>query len=573
MINSISKKEVVTILEDIGILLDLRGDNPFKSRAYNRAARNIEAIDEDLHLLVERDALSSIEGIGKALDKKIRELITTGGMEYYEQLKASVPRGLTEMLNIQGLGPKKVSTLNKILGIETMGELEYACMENRLVELPGFGRKTQDKILSGIVHLKRYKERRLYAHIIEEAEGLLTLLKNNEMVISASLAGSVRRLCDTVKAIDLLVSTDNPSVIEKFFISLPHIDEIIDKHTNRIVVLLKSGTHACLHMVNPQHFPYALYTLTGNTTHRAVMTERANRLGITMKEYGLSRGGTEVPCSSEADIFSTIGMSYIPPELRENMGEIEAAENNEIPPLIKGSDIKGIFHIHSTDSDGSDTIERMAHYAKTLGMEYIGISDHSKSAYYAGGLSVDDIGRQHEVIDRLNDGEQIFHIFKGIESDILPDGSLDYDDNILDGFDFVIAAVHSRFTMPEDEMNSRIMKALENPYTTMLAHPTGRLLLAREAYPVDVKKIIDHAAKTGKICELNANPHRLDLDWQSCKYAKDRGVKIAISPDAHNVDGLNHTEFGINIARKGWLSPSDCINCLSLREVKQFLSR
>lgn len=573
MTHSIPTKDVVKILEDIAILLELQGENPFKSKAYARAARNIETMDQDLGHIIQEGTLSSIEGIGPALDRKITELVTTGRMEYYEQLRATIPGGLTEMLRIQGLGPKKAGILYRKLGIASLGELEYACMENRLVDLQGFGRKTQDGILAGIVNLKRYKERHLYARIIEEAEELCHCLTRHNSVSAASLAGSLRRRCPTVRNIDLVVSTDRPSETESFFLSLDTVDSLTARGSDQITVLLKSGVPARLHIVVPSQFPCALFLATGSDGHRRAMTERAGSMGITISTEGLFRNGSPLRCDSEDDIYTALAMSFVPPELREDRGECDAARTGAIPRLITAADIRGLFHIHSTYSDGSDTIDSMAARAREMGFEYIGISDHSKSASYAGGLSIDDIRTQHEEIDRLNEGDDHFHIFKGIESDILPDGSLDYDDDILRKFDFVIAAVHSHFTMNEDDMNARILKALAHPRTTMLAHPTGRLLLAREPYHVDIRKIIDYAAQRGTVCELNANPCRLDLDWESCRYAKERGVTIAINPDAHNIDGLRHVSFGINVARKGWLSSSDCVNCLGLNEVRRLLSK
>ena len=573
MIDTISAQDVVNILEDIGTLLELRGDNPFKARAYTRAARNIETGDHDLSSLVARGELSSIEGIGTALDHKITEFVTTGRMEYYERLRASLPPGLTEMLRIQGLGPKKVGILYKKLGIESLGELEYACMENRLVELPGFGRKTQDGILAGITLLKHYKDRRLYAQVIEEAESLLHCLRRHEAVNAVSPAGALRRRCPTIGTVDLLVSTDSPSEMRDLLPSLDCVGSVTGGTADQVTLLLQSGMPARLHLAAPAQFPYALFRATGSREHVAAMSEHARRQGLEMSDGGLLRGGIPLRFDSEEDIYAALGMSFIPPELREGMGECEAALTGDLPRLVALTDIRGLFHLHSNFSDGSDTIEALARQARDMGLQYIGISDHSRSASYAGGLSIADIERQHALINRLNEGEDHFHIFKGIESDILADGSLDYDDTVLQSFDFVIAAVHSHFTMSEAEMNARIMRALDNPHTTMLAHPTGRLLLAREAYHVDVKTIIDYAAQRGTICELNANPYRLDLDWRSCRYAKDRGVTIAVNPDAHNIDGLHHISFGINTARKGWLSPSDCINCLGLEEIGRYLSR
>ncbi|MDO9529383.1 MAG: DNA polymerase/3'-5' exonuclease PolX [Syntrophales bacterium] len=571
MDKTVTKKDVIAILEDIGKLLELKGETPFKSRAYYSAARNIAVTEEDINVLVSEKNLTSIKGIGDALNQKITELVTTGALEYYEKLKSSIPPGHIEMLRIEGLGPKKTRALYEKLHIETIGELEYACTENRLVELTGFGKKTQDKILIGIERLKRYQERRLYADIIGEAESIIDSILKHKDVISASLAGSIRRCNEVIKDIDIVASAKDPRNFADFFVSLPEVRDITARGETRVSVVLESGVNGDLRIVSEEAFPYALHHFTGSKEHNIAMRGKAKRMGIKMNEYGLFRENSIIPCESEKQIFAALGLSFIPPELRENMGEIEAAESGELPDLVERKDIRGLLHIHTSASDGSDSLEAIVDAAKKMGMEYIGVADHSQYAYYAGGISADEIKRQHGIIDEINGREEGFHIFKGIEADILPDGSLDYDEDILRSFDFVIAAVHSNFRMSEEEMNSRLTRALENKYTTILAHPTGRLLLAREPYSVDVEKIIDAAARLGKVIELNANPYRLDLDWRYCRYATKQGVKIAINPDAHNTETLRHVDFGINIARKGWLEPTDCINCLSLEEMKEFL--
>jgi len=570
---SITRKDVIKILEEIGTLLELNGENPFKSRAYYAAARSIETMDTDLAILIKEERLSTIRGIGKALEQKITEFVTTGSLEYYETLKASIPPGLIEMLGIQHLGPKKIHSLYEKLRISTIGELEYACLENRLVELPGFGDKTQSKILAGIELLKKYSERYLFAEIIETAKSLLASVQENSGVIRSSIAGSLRRLSETAKDIDIVASTNDSPRLSGYFAGLPEIDTITAKGTTKVSVTLKSGINVDLRIVTDEEFPYALHHFTGSKEHNVAMRGRAKARGIKINEYGLFGETGPIPCKSEEDIFAALGLSYIYPELRENTGEIEAAERGEMPELLKERDIRGLFHIHTKASDGSDSLEEIVVAAKKMGLEYIGISDHSRSAYYAGGLSVDEIKRQHNEIDTINARERNFHIFKGTEADILTDGSLDYPDHILATFDFVIGAIHSNFTLTEKEMTRRIMKALDNPYLTMLAHPTGRLLLAREPYRIDMERIIDHASRRGTILELNANPHRLDLEWRFCRYARKKNVKIAINPDAHDIAGLGHFRLGINIARKGWITASDCINCRERKDIETLLFR
>ena len=405
-----------------------------------------------------------------------------------------------------------------------------------------------------------------------EARIMLQALTSHEAVENASLAGSLRRANEVVKDIDLLVSSENPDLVADSFTALPSVETVTAKGGTKVSVILKTGINSDLRIVSPTDFPYALHHFTGSKDHNTAMRGRAKKMGLKMNEYGLFNETGRISCQDEKEIFTALGLQFIPPELRENMGEIEAAEKNGIPCLLEMGDIRGLFHVHTRASDGADSLEALAKKAKSLGYEYIGISDHSRSAAYAGGLSVDDIKRQHALIDEINEQEAPFHIFKGIESDILSDGQLDYDDETLRLFDFVIAAVHSQFGMPEDIMTRRILTALSHPATTMLAHPTGRILLAREPYAVNVQRIIDYAAETGKILELNANPLRLDMDWRQLIYAKKKGVKIAINPDIHQMDGFDHMIAGVHIARKGWLEAPDCLNCLNVSDMKAFLS-
>ncbi len=568
--NRMNKREVARILEQIGILLAVKGENPFKSVAYNRAARVIEALDGELHEIIGRGELSSIKGIGNAIGGKILELVSTGRLKYYEDLRTSVPAGHLEMMRIRGLGPKKIVELHKRLGIESVDDLERACRSNLLLSVPGFGKRSQEKILSGIGHWRKHADRRLYADVIRQADWLIFLLEGRKEVISLSLAGSLRRRSEVVKDIDLLASSVNPAALSSFFSSLG-VDEFREQGETKTGILLDSGIRSDLRIVSQEQFPYALHHFTGSREHNTAMRGRAKRMGMTMNEYGLFSEAGPIPCSSEGELFSALGLSLIPPELRENMGEIEAAERGEIPRLIELKDIRGVLHLHTSSSDGSAGLEALARAAGELGFEYIGIADHSRSAQYAGGLSVEEVRRQCSEIDEYNRSHPDFRIFKGIEADILPDGSLDYDDETLALFDYVIAAVHSYFSMPEPEMTGRILRALAHPRTTILAHPTGRLLLDREPYSADIDRIIDCAAEYGKILELNANPQRLDLDWRYCIRAKKKGVRIAISPDAHHLEDLKTVVFGINIARKGWMESFDCINSLSAREMAHFL--
>ncbi|NNG67455.1 DNA polymerase/3'-5' exonuclease PolX [Caldanaerobacter subterraneus] len=565
------KKTVVDILNEIGLLLELKGENPFKSRAYYNAARAIELLDEDLETLVKEDRLKDVKGIGEALNKKLTELITTGRMEYYEKLKESVPPGLIEMLKIPGLGPKKIKTLYEKLGITTIGELEYACLENRLLKLPGFGEKTQKKILEGIQFVKQYSGHHLYFEAYEEATKIKEYIDGTGLVIKSEIAGSLRRKKEIVKDIDILATSKEALKLMDAFVNYDGVREVIAKGETKTSVVLKSGINVDLRVVKEEEFPYALHHFTGSKEHNTAMRHRAKSMGIKMNEYGLFKGDHLIECKEEEEIFSKLGLLYIPPELREDMGEIEAAEKGEIPVLVEEKDIKGVFHVHTTYSDGRNSLEDMVRKARELGYKYIAITDHSKSAFYANGLTEEVLLRQWEEIDELNKRYSDIVILKGIESDILPDGSLDYEEEILKRFDVVVASIHSHFRMSKEEMTKRVIKALENKYTKILGHPTGRLLLARDSYEIDVYAVIDAAAHYGKIIEINSNPFRLDLDWRYIKYAKEKGVKFAINPDAHSVDGLEDVKYGVGIARKGWLKARDVINTYEVEEVLSIL--
>lgn len=565
------KEQIIKTLKDISVLMELRDENPFKIRAYQNSARALQASDIDLNRDLSVKDLTDIKGIGSHIAEKIKTMLDSGELKFYRDLKESVPPGLVEMLAIPSMGPKKIKYLFDNLHISNIGQLEYACKENRLVDLPNFGKKTQENILKGIEVLKRFKGKYLFANIIEEAEAVHKKIKGSKYVIRSSLAGSVRRKKEIVKDIDIVASSEHPDKVMDFFTSLEEAEDIIARGDTKSSIRLKSGINVDIRIVEDFQYPYALHHFTGSKEHNTAMRTAAKKDNIKMNEYGLFKNGRLVKCSDESDIFSFFSMDWIPPELRENFGEIEAAKNKTLPKLIDEKDIKGIFHIHTTYSDGSVSIEQVCNHLQKLGLQYAGISEHSKTASYAGGLKKDDVRRYLEEIDELNLKYSGFKIFKGIESDILLDGSLDYNDRILAGFDFIIAAVHSSFALSEQQMTERIIKAIENRFTTMIAHPTGRLLLARDAYSVDIVRIVNAAAENNVDIELNASPFRLDLDWRMCKYAREKGVRIFVNPDAHNLNDLSNYKFGINIARKGWLEKRDVPNTLSLAEIDKYL--
>lgn len=571
----INKKEVASILEEIGTLLELKGENPFKTRAYFNAARTISGLTGDLQQLVESGEIGKVKGIGKALAEKITTLVTTGELAYYEELKAEFPPTIFELMNIPGLGPKKIKKLYETLGISSLIELEYACNENRLVDLEGFGAKSQENILQGIEARKKYSEKFHLPVAEHAATTMIEHIRKAKGIKRSDIAGSLRRKKEIIGDIDILVSAaqnDTPAIMKKF-VSAPEVERVIAGGKTKSSVILKSGINVDLRVVADKEFPFALHYFTGSKEHNVRMRTIAKDHNLKLNEYGLFHESNNKPvaCKDEKDILKKLGLVYIEPELREDFGEIEAAEKNNLPGLIEEKDLRGTFHCHTTYSDGANTLKEMADAAMQRKWQYLGIADHSKSAQYARGLSKADLKKQRKEINSLNEQFDSFQIFHGIESDILADGSLDYDDKTLGELDFVVASVHSRFKMSEAEMTGRIINAIKNKNTTILGHPTGRLLLSRDGYQVDLVKIIEAAADYGKAIEINSHPYRLDLDWRMVKFAKEKGVKIFINPDAHNTEGLDDVRFGVGIARKGWLEKEDVINAMEVDRVIKYL--
>ncbi|HLD56117.1 MAG TPA: DNA polymerase/3'-5' exonuclease PolX, partial [Candidatus Omnitrophota bacterium] len=548
-------REIAQVLEEIAEFLEIKGDNPFKIRAYHNGARLVEGLAEDIRPLAEsgRLATGEIKGIGIGLAEKISELVKTGKCKYHEELKRSLPRGVLNILQIPGLGPKRAKVLYEKLGVKDVAELEYACQENRLISLDGFGEKSQARVLEAIKHYNKSKGYFLIAQALEESAALVKHLKKSKEAIRIEVAGSVRRHNEIVHDVDILASAKNPTPIHRLFTSYSKVDQVLAKGETKSSVILKSGLQADLRTVSDKEFPYALYYFTGSKEHNVATRTIAKRRGLKISEYGIFKGRKLIPCKTEADLFKVLKLNYIPPELRENQGEIEIAEKGEFPHLIETTDIKGIFHVHSDYSDGIAPLEAMVARAGALGYDYVGISDHSKSATYANGLSEERVKKQHRELDRIQKKFQKIRIFRGVESDILQDGSLDYSDRVLESFDFVIGSIHSRFQMSEKEMTKRICRAMEHPKMTIWGHPTGRLLLGRSGYAVNFDAVFETARKNNVVIEINANPQRLDLDWRLLRAAKAKRLRFAINPDAHSVSGLDDVAYGVGIARKGWL--------------------
>lgn len=587
-----TKNEIAEILDEIAMLLELQGENPFKVRAYQTGARAIEAMESaELARLVEAGELNSVKGIGEALALKIAELHTTGKLGFYEKLKASVEPGLIELLEIPGVGPKKVRALNQKLGVRSLADLIAACNDGRVAALDGFGAKTQEKILAGIRNREAYGRRHLWWDAAEVAEPIVTGLRRLPQVRRAEAAGSLRRGMETVGDLDFIVAATEVGPVMDWFTGLSGVKEVTGRGETKASVRFESGLQADLRIVPEEQFAFALHHFTGSKDHNVQMRQRALARGLSLSEWGLvpAEGEGTVKAKvvageelrkkvagikTEAELFAALGLAFIPPELREGLGEIEAAEQGELPRLVELGDLRGAFHNHTTASDGRNTLTEMVAAADALGWDYLGIADHSKSSFQANGLSEERLAMQVAEIRKLNaSGRFKAHVFAGIECDILADGRLDFDDATLAQLDYVVASVHNVFTQSEEVMTARILKAIEHPRTTMLGHMTGRLLLRREGYRVDAAKVIDAAVANGVVIELNASPWRLELDWRLWKKAAERGLLCAINPDAHETAGLGHVRAGVQAARKGWLQREQVLNTRSRAEVEAFFAK
>jgi DNA polymerase (family 10) len=582
----VNKTEIAAVLTDIGLLLELQGENPFKIRAYQAGARLLETLgEEEIAARVQGGTLQEVKGIGEALAQKITELHTTGRLGFHEKLRASIPAWLIEILSIPGIGPKKIRVLADKLGIDSIAKLQQACRDGKIAELDGFGAKSQAKILEGIENREKYGRRHLWLEAWEVAEPILAGLRALPQVRRADHAGSLRRRMETVGDLDFLVATDAPGPVVEWFVSWPGVAEITARGETKASVRLASGIQADLRLVPPEQFVFALHHFTGSKDHNVAMRHRALQRGWSMSEWGLvpaegegtakqkAEGqGRKTEIQNEAQLFSKLGLAFIAPELREGLGEIEAAEGGHLPRLVEESDIRGVFHNHTTASDGHNTLEEMTAAAQALGFTYLGIADHSKSSVQARGLSEVRLAAQVAAITELNASKKFTcHVFTGTECDILPDGRLDFADDVLAQLDYVVVSVHSAFSHDRAAMTQRIIRAMENPHATMLGHLTGRLLLEREGYAVDVEKVIDAAIANHVIIELNANPWRLDMDWRHWRQAAAKGLLCSINPDAHRTAGLAHFRTGVSAARKGCLAKEHILTTRSLTEVTAWL--
>jgi DNA polymerase (family 10) len=574
----LNKDQVAAVLAEIGVLLELKGENPFKTRAYANAARTVESLTEPLDRLIAEERLGQLKGIGEALQQKIATLVLTGQLPYYDELKASLPAGLLEMLQIPGLGPKKVKALHERLALTTVAELEAACQQGRVASLDGFGEKTQQKILEGIQFRRAYASRHRLHIALAAAEPILQALRDDPGVNRCAAAGSLRRSKEVIGDIDFLASSRQPVEVIAGFTAQPGVLRVLAQGDTKASVLLEQGIQADLRVVSEAEYAFALAYFTGSKEHNIVMRQRAIHRGLRLNEYGLFRSPEEtrdpalrLDCATEEDLFRELGLDYIPPELREGQGEFDAAERGLLPRLLEWTELRGSLHNHSRWSDGQQSLEEIAAHAEELGCAYWAITDHSKSSVQARGLDARRLREQVREIRAINqqlaDQGHAFRLLTGVEVDILGEGQLDLEDDLLAELDVVVASIHQGFTQNEAVLTRRLIRAAENPHVHMLGHPSGRLLLEREPYAVDLPAVIDACAETGTWIELNANPYRFDLDWRLWPYARSKGVKCVINCDAHRAEHAGFLRLGAGIARKGWLTRGDVINTLSLSDL------
>jgi DNA polymerase (family 10) len=556
------------VFEQIAACLDFLGQNSFRVRAFENAARAIAGYPGDLAEGLRTGELKQVRGIGETSLQIVRELLETGRCEMLDELRELVPPGLAEMLAIPGLGRAKVRLIHEELGIETLADLEEAATDGRLAALPRFGARTAEKIRKGIAFLRQSSEFRLFHHAMDEMLGIQRALAGLEGVVRVELAGSVRRRRELIRDLDILVvhaGGGARDALVKRMGEAPNVTEFAGKDT-AVTLRFATGTVVDVFLTTPEEAGLAWLRATGSTAHLEELEARARLKGVDLT-LGTSSGGKWFP--DEESVYRALGLPWIPPELREGMGEIDAAERGTLPKLVELRDLRGFLHCHSEYSDGNVTITEWAHACRDAGYAWMGITDHSQSAAYAGGLKVEDIARQHEEIDAINRTLDDFRVLKGVEADILVDGTLDYGSDVLDRFDFVIGSIHSRFAMGEPEMTERVLRAMDDPHLAIVGHPTGRLLLTRDPYPLDLERILAKAAERGIAVEVNADPHRLDLDWRSVRRARDMGVRVSIGADAHSVAGMANVAVGLGMARKGWLEAGDVLNT---RDAEGFLS-
>lgn len=580
----LTNQDVADQLNLVFQLMQLAGENRFKAIAFDKASQTISGLDDDINEYINNKTLTDIKGIGKSIAQDIYLFSETGSMPVLEALQEKVPVGLIKWLDITGLGPKNILKIHEQFGITEIDELKELIENGELAKLPGLGGKSAEKIAKSIEWMEKFDERCRLDEATNIAEAIFESLKELEGVRKIEVAGSLRRAKETIGDIDILIAAEEEHIPKLFEVFTAHerVTEILGKGDTKSSVRTKEGRQVDLRIVKEEHFAAALMYFTGSKEHNVVMRSRARDRGMSLNEYGLydlfENGETNWeaphPFNEEADIYKLLGLSWVPPELREDRGEFDIFENQEELELVTDEDIRGVIHAHSTWSDGKFSIKEMADACIERGYEYLGITDHSKTAAYAGGLSVDEVKQQWEEIDQLNEEFKSagtnFIIFKGIESDILADGSLDYNEEILAGFDFIVSSVHQTLDMPREKMMERFRNAIKNPYTRIVGHPTGRLLLKRNGSDIDLNELVALAAEHNTAIEINASPWRLDLDWSFGNKAKSVGLMTSINPDAHSIDGIDVMKYGVRIARKGKYEKERVLNTKNAEEVMEF---
>jgi len=571
---TMDKKAVGQVLEQIASFMELKGDNPFRIRAFRTAARAVSGSPGGLTQSLEDGSLAGTKGVGPGTLQIISELADTGRSTLLEELREQVPPGLVEMLAISGLGVAKIRQIHEVLDIDSIPELEAAALDGRLARLPRFGPKTSENVLRGIAYLRQASAYRLSHHAAEEAEGLRGALEKLPGVVHAFVAGDVRRRADLVRdQVLVLVAEVAPAELFARLSRLPGVHEFAGQDERRVTLRFTGGASAQIVVTTPVNLGAVLVQATGSEAHLEGLAKHAATRGYDLSGAALWRGHEFVPTPTERDLYHALGLSEIPPELREGLGEIEAAAAGRLPVLLDATQLKGLLHCHTNYSDGSNTVEEIALACREAGYSYVGLTDHSQAAAYAGGLRGEDLARQADEVDAVNARVDGIRVLKGIEADILVDGKVDYEDAILERLDFVIASIHSRFNLNAKEMTSRMLAAMDNRYVTILGHPTGRLLLSRDPYGLDLDAVFAKAAASGVAMEINADPHRLDLDWRVLRRARAAGVRISIGADAHNVSGIANVAYGVGMARKGWLSAGDILNAGTREEFLAFAAK
>lgn len=569
-------QEIAKIFYEIAFFLQMEGDK-FRPIAYERAAITLEGLEEDIEKIYKsggKEALRKIPGVGESIAEKIEEYLKTGKIKYYEDYKKKYPINLDELMGIEGLGPKRLKVLYEKLKIKDLKSLEEAAKSHKIAPLFGFGEKTEKNILESIEFAKRAKGRFLLGDILPRVREVYEKLKNLKEVERIDVVGSIRRMKETIGDVDFLVISKNPEPIMDFFVSLPGVIKVWGKGTTKSSVRMREGFDMDIRVLAKRSYGAALQYFTGSKEHNIALRKIAIEKGFKLSEYGLFKGSKMIAGENEEEIYEKLGLDWIPPELRENRGEIEAALKKNLPKLINYKEIKGDLHLHSDWDGGANSIEEIANYAIKMGYEYIGIADHTKFLKIEHGLDERKIRERNKEIDKLNEKfKGKIKILKGCEANIMPDGSIDISEDCLKELDFVIAGVHSKFKMSKEEMTERIIKAMKNPNVDIISHPTGRLIQKRGEYEIDLEKILKIARETGTILEINSYPERLDLNDINIKKAKEMGVKMVINTDAHQVDQMRYIEYGIAQARRGWAEKEDIINCWPLEQLLKFLKK